>query len=220
MKNPWVIIGIICAVLFGGAIWYSGTAAEQYNEGLIETEHVKGNPGASVVLLEYSDLQCPACAAFQPALSGVLEAYGDNLRFEYRHFPLPIHPHSVDAAVASEAAAQQGKFFEFSDMLFERQQEWSGVSVPQTVFLKYAAELEMDVELFRKQLRAPAIKDKVQSQFNEARELGLTGTPTFFLNGERMTMESYEDFISQIAVAVNPDAASTTGIGSEVKFGF
>lgn len=220
MKNPWVIIGIVCVVLFGGAIWYSGSTAEQYNEGIIETEHVKGNPDAAVVLLEYSDLQCPACAAFQPVVDSVLEAYGDNLRFEYRHFPLPIHPHSIDAAVASEAAAQQGKFFEFSNMLFERQQEWSGVSVPQTIFLKYAAELEMDVELFRKHLRAPALKDKVQTEFAEARELGLTGTPSFFLNDERMTFASYEEFVTQIALAVNPDAASTTDSGSEVKFGF
>ncbi|MCA9357881.1 thioredoxin domain-containing protein [Candidatus Kaiserbacteria bacterium] len=220
MKNPWVIIGIICVALFGGAIWYSGSSAEQYNEGLIETEHVKGNSEASVVLLEYSDLQCPACAAFQPALSSVLEAYGDNLRFEYRHFPLPIHPHSVEAAVASEAAAQQGKFFEFSDMLFERQQEWAGMAVPQTQFVKYADELGMDVDLFRKQLRAPNLKDKVQAQFNEARELGLTGTPTFFLNGKKMEMESYQDFITQIALAVNPETASSTNDESGVTFGF
>jgi protein-disulfide isomerase len=219
MKNPWIIIGIVCVVLFAGAIWYSGKSAEQYNEGIIETEHVQGNPEATVTLLEYSDLQCPACAAFQPVLKSVLESYGDQLRFEYRHFPLPIHPHSIDAAIASEAAAQQGQFFEFSDVLFERQQEWSGMAVPQTQFIKYAAELGMDIDLFRQHLRASLLRDKVRTQFGEAQQLGLTSTPTFFLNGERMTLESYEDFITQIAVAIDPESASSTGSSGDIKFG-
>ena len=119
MKNPWVIIGLITVVLFGGAIWYSSYVNEQNNEGVEIMTHVKGNPNADVVLVEYSDLQCPACAAYHPVVKEVVEQYSDEIRFEYKHFPLPMHPYAIQAAVAAEAAGQQGMFFEFHDLLFE-----------------------------------------------------------------------------------------------------
>ncbi len=231
MKNPWVIIGIITVVLFGGAVWYSSNTAAEYdlksNEGVVVVDQVKGNQDAEVTLVEYSDFECPACASFQPVLEGVMEEFGDNLRFEYKHFPLTLanprlHKFSLAAALAAEAAGQQGKFFEYHDVLFARQQEWSTSANANTLFVKYAGELGLDSEKFRTQMKSSILSDKVKADFAEGRALGITGTPTFFLNGEKMEIESYQDFIEQIAVTINPDAAASSSAQTgapDVRFG-
>lgn len=224
MKNPWVIIGVIAVVLFGGSFWYASLSADKNNEGVEVVQHVKGNPEAPVVLVEYSDLQCPACASAQPVVAQVLEQYGDLLRFEYRHFPLPIHPYAVDAALAAEAAGQQGKFFEFHDLLFTNQQAWSQSSTPRTFFFQYAEELDLDMGMFRRHMSSSVLRDNIQAQFAEGREAGVTGTPSFFLNGQKMQYTTYQEFFDQIEAAVggailNPDSNSAEG-SSDVIFGF
>lgn len=225
MKNPWVVVGVIMVVLFGGAIWYSSIATEKSNEGIVEMQHIKGNPESTVTLVEYSDFQCPACASFQPVLKEILATYGDKMQFEYKHYPLPIHPYAQQAGIAAEAAGQQGKFFEFHDALFEKQNEWSKSATPVAFFAKYAEELGLDVEKFKQHQKSSLLRDAVRSDLNEARELGLTATPTFFLNGEKMEITSFEDFIAQIAFAIDPSAmnasssASTTATVSDIQFG-
>ncbi len=82
MKNPWVIVGALTVILIGGSVWYSSSVSARNNEGVTLTPHIKGNPEAVVTLVEYSDFQCPACAAFQPYVNEVLAAYGDSVRFE------------------------------------------------------------------------------------------------------------------------------------------
>lgn len=224
MKNPWVVIGVITVVLFGGAFWYSSTVTERNNAGVTVEDRIKGNPEAEVRLVEYSDFQCPACAAFEPVLEEVLATYGEQLAFEYKHFPLPIHPYAAQAAVAAEAAGQQGQFFAYHDLLFDNQAEWSNSATPVVQFRAYAEELGLDLDTFNRHLNATILKDRVRSQMQEGRDLQVTGTPTFFLNGERMVIETYEDFVTQIATAVDPnvtfsdseDAAVATGT---VEFG-
>lgn len=218
MKNPWVVIGLIAVILFGGAFWYSNTINERNNEGIVIGENIKGNPDAAVTLVEYSDLQCPACAAFVPVLEEVLAEYGDQLRFEYKHYPLPIHPYAVQAAVAAEAAGQQGQFFAYHDLLFENQSEWASAPAPTANFRAYAEQLGLDMDQFNRQMNATLLRDHVQSQVSEGRELGITGTPTFFLNGERMVIQTFDDFVNQIAEAINPDAVETNN-GTSVEFG-
>jgi protein-disulfide isomerase len=229
MKNPWIILTIITVVLFGGAIVYSQNANEKNNQGVVVVDHIKGNPAASVTLVEYSDFQCPACAAFQPVVNELLAQYGSQIKFEYKHFPLPIHNFAQQAAVAAEAASQQDKFFEFHDKLFENQKEWSSSATPQAFFTQYAEELGLDVEKFKTHQNSSVLRDAVRADLADARELGLTGTPTFFLNGERMQFETFEDFIAQIALAIDPSGALTASstassspeaLGTpEIKFG-
>ncbi len=208
MKNPWVIIGVITIVLFGGAIWFSSVAGEKNNEGVVVQVNVKGNPEAAVTLTEFSDLQCPACASFVPAIEEVINQYGDRLRFEYKHFPLPIHTYAQQAAMAAEAAGQQDKFFEYHDVLFESQQEWATSPSPALLFVKYAEQVGLDIPQFKRQMNSSLLRDKVRADFAEGRELGISGTPTFFLNGNRMQIETFQDFIEQIAIAVDPEAAA------------
>lgn len=209
MKNPWVIVGVITIVLFGGAIWYSNFSSERSNEGVEELTHIKGNSEATVKLVEYSDFQCPACAAFQPVLKELFDSYGDQLSLEFKHFPL----HSSQAAVAAEAAGQQGKFFEFHDILFERQEEWVPAVAQNAFFIKYAEEIGLDVEMFRRHMKSSILQNKVRSEFSEGRSREVTGTPTFFLNGVKMNSDefkTYAGFIERVVYAIDPSLATST----------
>jgi protein-disulfide isomerase len=208
LKNPWIIITLIAVVLIGGAMWFSGKAAATYNEGVVISAHVKGDVTAPVSLIEYSDFQCPACSQFHPVVEEILEEYGDRIAFEYRHFPLTqIHPLAEPAARAAEAAGQQGKFFEFHDLLFVNQGTWSTGSNASKYFVEYATALGLDIDKFMKQQRSSVLRDHVRAQFDEARKLGFTGTPSFVLNGKKMEFNTFDDFKAQIAAAVDPMAA-------------
>lgn len=215
-------------VAVAAAIVYSNFAAKEANEGVEVKQYIKGNPDAAVVLTEYSDFQCPACGQFYPVVKELLETHGDDLALEYKHFPLiSVHPFAVPAAKAAEAAGQQGKFFEMHDKLFENQQIWSRAANPRAFFSQYAEEIGLDVELFNRHYRASILEEKIEGEFNEARELGLTGTPSFLLNGERLQFETFEEFTTAIEAAVNPaqstDTATPTDSGASdtgVRFGF
>ncbi len=192
-------------VLIGGAIWYSSNVSEKANEGVAVQTHMKGNENATVTLVEYSDFQCPACGAFQPIVNEVMMEFGDTVKFEYKHYPLvQIHPFAEPAARAAEAAGQQGKFFEYADKLFAGQNEWSKSTNPTGFFKKYAEELELDLEKFAQHQKSSLLQENIKANMLEARALGLTGTPSFYLNGVKMELASYEDFKAQIAAAVNP----------------
>lgn len=204
----WKTFVIVGALAIGGAFVYAQYAAEVANEGVVLTEKVKGNPEAAVVLTEYSDFQCPACAQFVPYVAQVVEDYGDRLKFEYKHFPLVnIHSYAVPAAKAAEAAGQQGKFWEMHDKLFEGQATWSKSSNPKAYFDQYAEELGLDMSLFRQHYRASLIAGHIEDQFDEALALGFTGTPSFLLNGEKMQFETFAEFIEQIEAAVQVDVS-------------
>lgn len=206
MKNPWIALGVLVVILIGGSVWYSSTVGGEYNEGVdISKSHIKGGVDATVTLVEYSDFQCPACAAAQPVVKDVLNEFGDQINFEYKHFPLPMHGMAMPAARAAEAAGQQGKFFEFHDMLFENQKTWSNSPNPSALFVQYAEELGLDVQKFRQHLKSSLLLDRIESDKKEGNDLGINSTPTFFLNGEKMNITSYNDFYEQIAHAINPD---------------
>jgi protein-disulfide isomerase len=205
IKNPWVIICLITTVLIGGSVWYSIHVGATYNDGVVVTNYVKGNPDAAVVLAEYADFQCPACGQFEPIVAAILSEFGEQIRFEFNHFPLAqLHPFAEAAARAAEAAGQQGKFFEYHDLLFANQAAWSKSATPAVFFSQYAKELDLDLALFTKHQRASLLQDHIRSQFSEAQNKGLTGTPTFFLNGQQMKYTSADDFKAQIVAAINP----------------
>ena len=226
-KNFWTIFILVAVVLVGAAVLYGKNISKQANEGVVITEHIKGNKEATITLTEYSDFQCPACASFTEVVDEVLAEYGNDIRFEYKHFPLiSIHPQAVAGGIAAEAAGQQGKFFEMHDKLFENQKTWSTSPNPQTFFNQYAEEIGLDVDQFKRQYKSSVLRDQVMSGYNEARELGLTGTPSFFLNGQRMSFETYQDFLDAIAEAVNGgpvidgdmSTSSATELNDEVQF--
>ncbi len=222
IKNHfWKIFGLIAVLLIGGAIAYSNHASSKANEGIVLSPHVKGNADATVNLVEYSDFQCPACQAASTVVAEVLAEHEGKVRFEYKHFPLvTIHPHAVLAARAAEAAGIQGKFFEMHDKLFENQATWSPSPSPQAFFTKYAEEIGLDMDKFKTHMRASLLRDEVMKRYDEARELGLSGTPTFYLNGQKMTFTTYEDFATQVRQAVTGELpVEATPVSPEIQFG-
>lgn len=141
-----------------------------------------------VEIVEFADFQCPACAAYHPTVKQVLSDNPDTVRYVFKHFPLTFaHPNAEIAAYAAEAAGAQGKFFEMTDLLFTRQQEWSGESNPRALFVEYAQELELDGERFGQDLDNEELHAVVSANADEGIEIGVNSTPTFFLNGRKLT---------------------------------
>lgn len=146
-----------------------------------ETDHVAGPADAPLTLLEYGDFQCPFCGAAYWEVRRVLRAFGDRIRFAYRHFPLAeIHPDTVAAAEASEAAAEQGLFWEMHTKLFENQED---LGLP--ALHSYAQALGHDMDRFRTDMRTHRFLPRVRRDFINGARAGVNGTPTFFINGWR-----------------------------------
>lgn len=147
-----------------------------------EGDHVRGAANATVTVVEYGDFECPFCGEAYGVVRDLERRYGDQTRFVFRHFPLPeVHPYAQRAAEASEAAAVQGRFWEMHDYLFEHQ---PSLAVPD--LLRYAADLGFDVDRVRTELDERAYRDRVLADVASGQQSGVAGTPTFFVNGQRM----------------------------------
>ena len=157
-----------------------------------DSPHIKGDPNAEIVLIEYSDFQCPACKAAAPAVADLVDVYGDRLAIEYRNFPLrQIHPNAQVGAQAAEAAAIQGKFWEMHDLLFERQSEWAESFNPERYFRDYAQELGLNGDRFRYDFGSDEVKNRVNTDADEAMALEVPGTPGLVYNGEVIDMNTF-----------------------------
>jgi Na+/H+ antiporter NhaA len=144
-------------------------------------DHTRGPDDAPVTLVEYGDFQCPFCGQAEAVIRQLLADYGDDVRYVWRHLPLnDVHPNAQLAAEASEAAAAQGKFWEMYDVLLSHQDELSPRALA-----RYAAELELDVERFSDELRRREYASRITEDVSTADESGVSGTPTFFINGRR-----------------------------------
>jgi protein-disulfide isomerase len=148
-----------------------------------ERDHIQGNPNAKVELVEFGDYQCPHCGRAYPIIKQVQEALGDQLKFVFRNFPLAeIHPQARIAAVATEAANRQGKYWEMHDIVFENQQQ---LRLPQ--LLGYARTLGLNMEQFETDIGDDALTDIIDEDFESGVRSGVNGTPTFFIDGHKYT---------------------------------
>ena len=146
-----------------------------------EHDHIRGPDDAPVTLVEYGDFECPYCGQAEQVIRELLAAHGDDVRYVWRHLPLnDVHPMAQTAAEASEAAAAQGRFWEMYDTLLSHQGELS----PRDL-IRYAQELDLDVDRFRNELRRREYAARVSEDVASADESGVSGTPTFFINGRR-----------------------------------
>jgi len=146
-----------------------------------ERDHIQGNKEAVIELVEYGDYQCPHCGRAYPIVKRMQEELGDQLRFVFRNFPLAnIHPEATMAAVATEAAALQNKYWEMHDIIFENQDQ-----LAKDFLLDYAKAIDLNIKKFEKDLEDTALTEKVRADFESGIRSGVNATPTFFINGEK-----------------------------------
>ena len=149
--------------------------------------HIRGNPNAPVTLEEFGDFQCPTCGRFYTELKKIEEEYGDRLRVIFRELPLvPMHQHGLEAAQAAEAAGLQSEshFWEMHDKLYENQKAWSDVKDVMPTFIDYARQIGLDIDRFSRDLSGEAVAQRIFQDGKRAHSLGVTGTPSFFVNGK------------------------------------
>ncbi|MEK7097672.1 MAG: thioredoxin domain-containing protein [Patescibacteria group bacterium] len=211
MTKKNLIIGIIVTILLISGIVYWGVREEAKkqddNQGeqqeqkqaqnlspISKNDHLIGDLNAPVQMIIYSDFECPYCARFVDTIEKVKAEFGDKIAITFRHFPLAFHKDAMPAAIASECAAEQGKFWEMHDKLFEDNED-KKFSIAE--FKNDAKELGLDQAKFNQCLETDKYKEKVQKQMLEGKSVGVTGTPTTFVNGEfvigAIPFEDYKD---------------------------
>lgn len=157
-------------------------------------DHIRGNVDASITIVEYSDLECPFCSRFHDTMKQVIDQYGDDVRWVYRHFPLTsIHPNAVPAALASECAGAQGKFWEFTDLVFESQ----AAGVNTTALQGIAQRVGLNMNQYNDCVESREFQSKVTQDTQDAAAVGGRGTPHSILigpNGETQVISGAQPF--------------------------
>jgi protein-disulfide isomerase len=146
-----------------------------------ERDHAQGPVDARVTLVEYGDFECPDCGRAYPVLKAVQKALGPNLRFVFRHFPLPAsHPHAGAAAEAAEAAGAQGRFWEMHDRLYQHQS-----ALEEDDLQRHARKVGLDLDRFEREMGLHTHEGRVREDLASGAASQVQGTPTLFINGTR-----------------------------------
>ncbi len=205
--KTWKTVGV-GVVVFGLAfgIWQLTKLTIPENEQnkptnqILDTDWVLGNPQGIIKVVEYSDLQCPACKIYNGVGERIVESFGDQVGFTYRHFPLKqIHPNATLAAQAAEAAGKQGKFWQMMELLFTHQLEWEGSNQVFNLYTNYANQLGLNQDQFRREIDAKDVKALVEADYLSGLVAKIDSTPTFYINGQKINnLKSAEDLITRI----------------------
>lgn len=183
-----VLILVLGAFFLSKPVSTDLSSAPTVNENiLVNSESMQTGPkDAKVRFVEFGDFQCPACASAHPVVNQLREEYKDKVNFIYRHYPLPQHKNAMIAALAAEAAGEQNKFWEMADKLYENQAEWAESNKPKDSFMKYAGELSLNIQLFKKTLDTEKFKNRVNKGQSDGAAAQIRYTPTFFINGRKI----------------------------------
>lgn len=146
---------------------------------ITDTDHVLGDKNASVKIFEFSDFQCPYCARHHETLQQIVNDYKGQVAWIFKQFPIQSHPLGLPGAIASECAAEQGKFWEMADMIFKNQSTLTTES-----FAKFAQNLGLDTNKFNACYKDEKYKDKIAADYNLGLDSGVQGTPSNFINNE------------------------------------
>lgn len=196
-SNKHLLIGtvFVAVVIFGGLVWAimsapaDGPGLPSGNEQVSfrdEGAPFLGNPDAETVVRIYSDFQCPACRAQEPAIMYAVERYGDRVKFVWKDFPLmSIHPNARAAHNAAWCANEQGTYWDFHNVLFAEQSSWGPQRDPKDSFIAYANRLGLDQSAFGACVDARRYDANVMAGVQEGNANRVTGTPTIFINDVR-----------------------------------
>ena len=209
--KPLAILAIAVVAALGVAFLLSGgetqTTATPVNVPEL-TDYagggqVRGAENPAVTLVEYGDYECPSCAYFHPITTELLERMPDTLEFEFHHYPLTMHPNAFAASIAAESAGEQGRYWEMHDTLFETQNQWAGRENAQELFTSLAGQLGLDTDRFTQDFGSEEIRNRVIADVMRGNGLQISGTPTFFINGQRLvnlpqTADEFEAIIQSV----------------------
>lgn len=180
----------------------AATAAEEKED---ETLHVRGPRTAPVTIEVYGDFQCPSCGIFSAALGGLEKQYEGQVRVIFHEFPLAMHNHAKEAAMAAEAAGLQGHFWEMHDMLYRYQSVWSKASDVSRFFAAYAESLGLDLGRFQLDAKSPDLQARIISEGDAGVARGVKNTPTIFINGREVQNAFKPEILEQTIDAALAD---------------
>jgi protein-disulfide isomerase len=207
MKNfmPFIIIAGVLVLAFAVGMYLynssspTNTSSNNNNRPARKAEpganppHYRNNSDMKVVVEEFGDFQCPRCAVIYGEVKKIENEFGDKITVIFRQMPLTsIHKFAYDAARASEAAGFQGKFWEMHDILYEKQKDWSVLPDARVEFVKYAQQLGLDVGRFQSDMTSQMVNSRVALDVRRGESMGVTGTPTIFVNGKMVGANEME----------------------------
>ncbi len=217
-KQFWAVIAVIVIALVGVFI----VTGEKNNTGSGTTasasNNVLGKGTTGVKIVEYGDYQCPYCQTYHATLKQVLDIYGDKISFQFVNFPLTsIHQNAFAASRAAEAAGKQDKYWEMHDLLYETNDPggrtgWVVSNAPAALFNQYATQLGLNLEKFKTDYASSSVNAAINSDLTKGNKLGVEGTPTFFIDGKKVTISNtVADFQKVIDAEIKK---KTTGEGA------
>jgi protein-disulfide isomerase len=228
-KKTWIIFAVICVVVLGGLIVLSQkdkVDVSSVDQSKLQTaspangniaDHVTDLPNSKVQLIEYGDFQCPYCGQAYPAVKKITTDYASKITFVFRNYPLStLHPNAKAGAAAAEAAGLQGKYWEMHDKLYESQDEWSSLSTDDRTnkFTEYAKDIGVkDLNKFKTDMASDNVNKKIDFDLALGNKFGVTGTPTFELNGQKVS----DDVASSVISTGGDGAAMRTAIDNLLK---
>jgi protein-disulfide isomerase len=226
LKDKGLIIGIIAtAILIAGGVFLmtrgnsspaTPTGAQispdilvpkgdYVTGGIMNGNYLPATSSAKVTLVEFGDYECPACGEYNSLVKELLTDFSGQINYVFRNFPLSQHTNAQISSQAAEAAGLQGKFWQMHDKLYETQKDWSTSTDAKSIFITYAQGLGLNVDKFKTDIDSQAVKDKVQSDANDGNLVKLTETPTFYLDGVKITnlTGNYADLKNVVGSAIS-----------------
>lgn len=211
LKAAIVTVAVVAALATAGVVYALSQRAaapgppEGDRQQTVRTDsHVLDDGGAdAVVVVEFLDFECPSCGAFYPIVEDLRQTYAGDITYVVRQFPLPGHRNSTHAALAAEAAAQQDRFEDMYHRLFQTQEQWSGApaETPE-VFRAFAEDLGLDMGAYDAAVADPATLERVEQDKADGRRLGVSSTPSFFVDGKAVELQDWDDLEQAIEKAV------------------
>lgn len=206
-----LLVGLVAMTLFGGAFVYQevaapepADAAERKNITVRADSHrLDTAEDGKVTLVEFLDFECEACRAAYPFIEQLREQYAGKVTFVLRYFPIPSHANANNAAYAVESAARQGKLEDMYKRMYDTQAEWGESQDSKAdLFRSFAEDLGLDMAQYDADVASPEVAARVQKDVDDGTRLGVSGTPSFYLNGQRLIPSTTEEFIQAIDEAL------------------
>ena len=200
-----IVVGLVISMSIASRPTQVVTNPSKPAATVADNSHVLDDAGEDApTLVEFLDFECEACGALYPYVEDVREYYDGKINYVVRYFPLGGHFNSMNAAIAVEAAAQQGKFEEMFHQMLQSQAEWGEQQTSEAArFRDYAEELGLDMSAYDKAVSDPATEARVQQDLDAGTALGVSGTPTFFLDGKQLTLTNPNDLPNAIEAALD-----------------